>query len=90
MPTLRRRVIGAVIACALLLSFVGVSTYGQGKGKGKGEKHAHIHKAIKDLKHTKSQLEKAAHDYDGHRVEAIKHVDHAIDHLHKALKSVGK
>ncbi len=54
------------------------------------EGHEHrpeIHKAIKKLNGAKEDLEKAAHDFGGHRVAAIKDIDHALSELHLALES---
>ena len=40
--------------------------------------HPHIHEALEAMRGAKHQLEIAEHDFDGHRVEAIKHLDMAI------------
>ena len=53
----------------------------------KRERHPEIHRALRELREAKRDLEKAAHDFDGHRVEALKDVDHAIRQLELALKS---
>ena len=50
--------------------------------------HREIHKAIHTLENAKNDLEHAAHDYDGHRVKAIEHIDGALYELHQALESV--
>jgi|SRR5579871_1374048 len=42
------------------------------------EEHPHIHAALEAMREAKHQLESAAHDYHGHRVESIKHLDMAI------------
>ena len=42
------------------------------------EPHPHIHEAIEAMRNAKHHLESAEHDFDGHRVEAIKHLDQAI------------
>jgi hypothetical protein len=59
-----------------------------GKGTaGKGtERHPHIYKALRELKVAKVNLEEAARDYKGHRVAALRDVDHAINQLHDALR----
>jgi hypothetical protein len=44
-----------------------------------------IHKAIRKLRGAKADLEKAAHDYGGHKVKAIEAIDHAIAELNQAL-----
>src|SRR5215475_9204928 len=40
--------------------------------------HPHIHEALEAMRAAKHQLETAAHDYDGHRVKSIEHLDQAI------------
>jgi hypothetical protein len=42
------------------------------------EAHPHIHEALEAMLNAKHQLEGAAHDFDGHRVKAIEHLDQAI------------
>lgn len=42
------------------------------------EEHPHIHAALDALHEAQNQLQSAAHDYHGHRVAALKHVDEAI------------
>ena len=45
------------------------------------EKHPHIREALASLRSSKEDLEHAAHDFGGHRVEAIKAIDEAIHQL---------
>ncbi len=40
--------------------------------------HPHIHEALEAMRNAKHHLETAAHDFDGHRVKAIEHLDQAI------------
>ena len=40
--------------------------------------HPHIHAALESMRAAKHELESAATDFDGHRVESIKHLDMAI------------
>ncbi len=40
--------------------------------------HPHIHEALEAMRNAKHQLESAEHDFDGHRVKAIEHLDQAI------------
>ena len=56
------------------------------KGKPKTERHPALHRALRELREAKGHLEKAAHDYGGHRVAAIKDVNKALHQLHMALK----
>jgi hypothetical protein len=51
------------------------------------EHHPEIHKAMRKLRGAKADLEKAAHDYAGHRVAAIKLIDQALEELRAALES---
>ena len=40
--------------------------------------HPHIHEALEAMRNAKHHLESAAHDFDGHRVKALEHLDQAI------------
>jgi hypothetical protein len=40
--------------------------------------HPHIHEALESMRAARHHLEAAEHDFDGHRSEAIKHLDMAI------------
>ncbi|HVR24261.1 MAG TPA: hypothetical protein VMU26_13190 [Candidatus Polarisedimenticolia bacterium] len=42
------------------------------------ERHPHIDEALEAMRSAKHQLESADHDFDGHRVKAIEHLDRAI------------
>ena len=49
-------------------------------------KHPQIEDALRALRGAKDHLNEASHDFGGHRVEAIKAIDHSIIQLEKALK----
>jgi hypothetical protein len=51
------------------------------------EKHPEMHKALRKLKGAKADLEKASHDYAGHRVAAIHLIDQAIEEIKAGLES---
>jgi hypothetical protein len=51
------------------------------------EKHPEIRAAIKHLEMAKDNLQKAAHDFGGHRVKALEHTNQALEECHKALES---
>jgi hypothetical protein len=51
-----------------------------------GEQHPHIRAAIRELQEAKRELQTAAHDFGGHRKEALESVDTAIRQLQEALK----
>jgi hypothetical protein len=42
------------------------------------QEHPHIHEALEAMRAAKHHLETAAHDYDGHRVKSIEHLEQAI------------
>jgi len=42
------------------------------------EKHPNIEAALEAMRNAKHHLDDAAHDYHGHRVKAIEHLDQAI------------
>ncbi|MBZ5662316.1 MAG: hypothetical protein LAO08_18095 [Acidobacteriia bacterium] len=50
------------------------------------EPHPEIREAIGALRRAKAHMEMAAHDFGGHRVEALKATDEAIRQLELALK----
>ncbi len=50
-----------------------------------GERHPLIRKAINALEAAKADLENAAHDFHGHRVEALESVNTALNQLHAAI-----
>jgi len=49
------------------------------------EHHPEIHKAMRKLRGAKADLEKAAHDYGGHKAKAIAAIDEALSELKAAL-----
>jgi hypothetical protein len=48
--------------------------------KEAGEQHPHIRAAIQELREAKRELQTAAHDFGGHRAEAVEAVDNAMKH----------
>jgi len=42
------------------------------------ERHPHIDEALEHMRAAKKELETAEHDFDGHRVKSIEHLDQAI------------
>ena len=52
----------------------------------KAEPHPEIRAAIAALERAKTHLQHAAHDFGGHRVEAIGAIDRAHEQLRLALK----
>jgi hypothetical protein len=52
----------------------------------KKERHPHIRAAIRELQEARRELHTAAHDFGGHRAEALEAVDNAIKQLRVALQ----
>jgi hypothetical protein len=50
------------------------------------ERHPEIREALEALRRAKQHMEHAAHDFGGHRVEAIEATDRAIRQLELCLK----
>jgi hypothetical protein len=48
--------------------------------------HPEIHEAINSLRHAREHLDHAAHDFGGHRVEAIRAIDEALHQLDVCLR----
>ena len=55
-------------------------------GQGEGEHHPHIHAALRELHEAARELKEAAHDFSGHREDALKASDVAMEQLRKALE----
>ncbi len=53
--------------------------------KGGRERHPKIRQAINALERAKGDLQNAAHDFNGHRVEALEATNTAISRLQAAL-----
>jgi hypothetical protein len=51
----------------------------------KAVRHPHIRHALRELREARRELEEGEKIFGGHRVEAIKAVDHAIVQLQRAL-----
>ena len=62
------------------------TTAAPGQAQVKGEHHPMIRAAIRALERAKEEMKEAAHDYGGHRVEAIEACERAITQLRKALE----
>jgi flagellar hook-basal body complex protein FliE len=67
-----------------LLVFFGLSAAAHAEPK-----HPHMHQALFELKETRTELKEAAHDFGGHRKEALEAVDAAIAEMEKALEGAG-
>jgi hypothetical protein len=56
------------------------------RDRGGHEHHPHLRGAIRELQEAKKELQTAAHDFGGHREDALKAVDEAIRQLQQALQ----
>ncbi|NBV22210.1 MAG: hypothetical protein EBS05_09870 [Proteobacteria bacterium] len=82
---------GAALALPVALQSGTAAEAAEGKGKGKGkEGEGPIHHALRELKAVKLHLEKAPHDFGGHKVQALKDVNAAHASLEKALEFEAK
>jgi hypothetical protein len=50
------------------------------------ERHPHIDEALEHMRAAKHELEVAEHDFDGHRVKSIGHLDQAIHEAEICMK----
>ena len=71
----------AVIAVTLALAFPASAP-----ASSPAEKHPVIREALASLRNAKAELEHAAHDFGGHRVDAIRATDEAIHQLEICLQ----
>ncbi len=69
----------AVFVLGAVLSFGVQAVYG-------AERHPHIRVAIREIEGAKEELRTAAHDFGGHRVEAMEALDRAKHQLEECLK----
>jgi hypothetical protein len=83
----RRNVLAALaLSVPALLVTGGLNARAGQPGKGKKERHPYIRAALRELRAAKKELKAAAHDFGGHRVDAINAVDEAIKQLEIALQ----
>lgn len=50
------------------------------------ERHPEIRAAIRHLEQARDNLQRAAHDFGGHRVKALEHTNQALEECQKALE----
>jgi hypothetical protein len=90
------RIIGLLAVVSLVLAFAFLSSTPAAPHKANlpatpaaatpAEPHPQIREALAALRRAKEHMEHAAHDFGGHRVEAIKATDEAIRQLELCLK----
>ena len=76
---MKKRLTGLLSLFALLLVLSPASP-------AAGERHPQIRAAMRALQNAKEHLEHAAHDFGGHRVEAIRAIDEAHHQLELCLQ----
>src|ERR1043166_7255479 len=94
-----KRKILSYISMAVMTLALGAPAFAQnasGEPEGKmarmdrddqrNERHPEIRQAIRSLERAKDHLQKAAHDFGGHRAEALEACDNAIRQLKLALQ----
>lgn len=94
---LKKMLVACALVAVLLLSAgsFALPQGGESAAKEKAEEkaesrepHPAIREAMKRLQEAKNILEhKAASDFGGHKVEAIKSIDEALEHLRRALEA---
>ena len=70
---------------ALLMAVGVVSTPRTGNTAPAPEPHPHIRGAIAELRAARQELQTAAHDFCGHRADAVRDTDAALKQLQAAL-----
>ena len=50
------------------------------------EEHPHIRAAVRELREAREELRTAAHDFCGHRAEAVEKTDQALRQLQAAME----
>jgi len=50
------------------------------------ERHPHIDEALEHMRAAKHELESAEHDFDGHRMKSIEHLDQAMREAEICMK----
>ena len=76
----------ALFASAVL---TGLALLGPGAPRASAEEHARLHAALYELRHARTELKEASHDFGGHRAKALEALDEAIAQVDKALRAVG-
>ncbi len=75
---MKTRIMSLAVMFTLLLALSPVSP-------AQGERHPEIRAAIHALENAKRHLEEAAHDFGGHKADAIRATDEAIHQLQICL-----
>ena len=81
---MKRRAVIVAAAVALLLS-VSLTSFAAGKMAGEKAMHPRIARAIHALEDAIAYMEKAPHDFGGHKAAAVEASQHAVEQLRLAL-----
>lgn len=90
-----RKAIALISASMLLASIGAVATQTPAHAQGPfphpmirpHERHPELRRAMRQLQNAKASLQSAAHDYHGHRDQAIALIDQAISQIQQAMAS---
>jgi hypothetical protein len=69
--------------------FAGLSLLAPCVSRASAEEHPRLHAALYEMRHARTELKEAKHDFGGHRAKAVEALDEAITQIEKALKAVG-
>jgi hypothetical protein len=89
---MKTRIVSLLVLATLVLAFAFIATAPATPNNAKAtatpaaEQHPEIHEALASLRRAKEHMEHAAHDFGGHRVEAIEATNQAIRQLEICLK----
>jgi hypothetical protein len=93
---MRIRIVGLLAVASLILAFAFIAVAPAAPNKANlpaapaatpaAEPHPEIREALGALRRAKEHMEHAAHDFGGHRVEAIEATNQAIRQLELCLK----
>jgi hypothetical protein len=62
---------------------------GLGTSRAAAEDYPRLHAALFEMRHARTELKDAKHDFGGHREKALEALDAAITQIDKALRAVG-
>jgi len=90
-----KKTVCAILTASVLTFAVSLPTVAQDKDSvklkrvqmGDQGRHPEIDAAITHLREAKANLERAKHDFGGHRAKALEHVNQALEECRRALES---
>ena len=80
-----KRLIAQLLSYVMVAVFAVVLTARWAKSAPPAERHPHIRGAINELREARAELQQAAHDFCGHRVDALRDTQAALNQLQQAL-----